>query len=292
MRLTLRRAILVLLVAALPRVAAAQTSLKDARYEPADTTQVEVTLYELVLRDGSRLYGSIERQDDREVVFRTQAGVTLTASRDDIQSLRRVTGALVGGEFQRADPNRTRLFFGPTGRSLKQGETYLGVYEFLLPFVQVGVTDRVSIGGGMPLFFGEGAERPFWITPKVQVLHSGGTDVAVGLFHAFNIDHEHGGVAYAVGTRSGPKGSFTAGAGYAYNSDHGRAGVIMLGGERPVHRGLKFVTENYVWKGGNGIATAGVRFFGDHLSADLGLAFPIGADGFYAFPVVNFVRVF
>src|SRR6185295_14327886 len=167
-----------------------------------------------------------------------------------------------------------------------------GVYEFLLPFVQVGVTDRFSFGGGTPLFFGEGSGRPFWITPKLQVLHSGGTDVAVGLFHAFNLDDESGGVAYAVGTRSGPSGSFTAGAGYAYNSDHGRAGVIMLGGERPIHHNLKFVTENYVWKGGKGIASGGLRFFGDHLSADIALGFPIGADGFYAFPVVNFVRVF
>ena len=127
------------------------------------------------------------------------------------------------------------------------------MYEFLLPFVQVGVTDRVSIGGGTPLFFGDNeSSRPFWITPKVQVLHSGGTDLAVGLFHVFNLDDDSGGVAYLVGTRSGPAGSFTAGAGYGYNSDHGRAGVIMIGGERPIHRNLKFVTENYVWKGATG----------------------------------------
>jgi len=40
---------------------------------------------------------------------------------------------------------------------------------------------------------------------------------------------------------------------------------------------------------GGGIGTLGVRFLGEHLSADLGLAVPIGADGLFVFPVVNFV---
>jgi hypothetical protein len=66
----------------------------------------------------------------------------------------------------------------------------------------------------------------------------------------------------------------------------------MLGGERQFARRVKFVTENYIWKGGGGVASAGVRFFGERLSADLGLAFPIGAGAFFAFPVVNFVYLF
>src|SRR5262245_40914442 len=173
-----RLVLTLLLMGAVPLTAMAQTASSDGVVTPpAPPAQAELTLYELVLRDGSRLFGNVERQDDLEVVFRTQAGVTVTAARADIQTLRPVTGTLVRGEFQRADQNRTRLFFGPTGRSLKQGEAYLGVYEFLLPFVQVGITDRISFGGGTPLFFGEGSGRPFWITPKVQVLHSGGTDV-------------------------------------------------------------------------------------------------------------------
>jgi hypothetical protein len=55
---------------------------------------------------------------------------------------------------------------------------------------------------------------------------------------------------------------------------------------------VKLLTENDLWRGGNGVASAGVRFFGERLSADVGLAFPLGADGLFAFPVVNFVYVF
>ena len=47
-----------------------------------------------------------------------------------------------------------------------------------------------------------------------------------------------------------------------------------------------------MWKEGHGIASGGVRFFGERLSADLALAFPIGANEFFGFPVVNFVYLF
>jgi hypothetical protein len=66
----------------------------------------------------------------------------------------------------------------------------------------------------------------------------------------------------------------------------------MLGGEEQVRPGLKLITENYVWKGGNGIVMAGVRFFGDRLSADVALGVPVGLGQTFAFPVINFVYNF
>jgi hypothetical protein len=66
----------------------------------------------------------------------------------------------------------------------------------------------------------------------------------------------------------------------------------MVGGEHQVRRNLKLITENYIWKRGNGVASAGVRFFGERLSADLALGIPIGTDEFFAFPVLNFLYRF
>ena len=253
-----------------------------------------VTLYELVLRDGSKLYGAIEREDADEVIFRTESGASVTARRTEIMKLRKVAGSITDGEFQAPDPNATRLFFGPTGRTLAKGQTYLGVYEFIMPFVQVGVTDRLSIGGGTPLLFGfDESERPFWVTPKLQIASTASTQVAVGVFHAFAAGESGGGVGYVVATHGGVRNSVTAGVGVAYAvGDDGRSAVMMVGGERQVRRNLKLVTENYLWKGGNGFATAGIRFFGERLSADLGLAVPIGADDLFAFPMLNFVYMF
>jgi hypothetical protein len=246
-----------------------------------------IVLHELVLKDGSRAYGSVESETDTEVVFRTQTGAVLTARRGDIRSLRRISGSMIDGEFQPADPNGTRLFFAPTGRSLRKGQTYLGIYEFVMPFVQVGVTDRT------PLIFGiEDWERPFWVTPKVQLLDTGRTQVAAGVLHAFDSDGDGGGIAYTVLTRGDDARALTAGLGVAYATDGGTSPVFMIGGEGRVRRNMKAITENYIWKDGHGIVSAGVRFFGEKLSADLALAVPIGTDAFFAFPVVNFVYVF
>jgi hypothetical protein len=270
----------------------ATTFLSAASAGAQDRPSGPMTTYELTLKDGSRLYGTVEQQDDTSIVFRSVAGLVITTPRADVQSLRAVAGTLEDGEFRPADPNTTRLFFGPTARSLPKGRTYFGVYEFLMPFVQVGVTDRFSIGGGTPLVFGfDESERPFWITPKLQVLDTGRTQVAVGAFHGF-ADGENAGIAYGVVTTGRSDASVTAGFGYAYSSDGGHGAVVMIGGERRTSRHVAFVTENYIWKGGDGIVSGGVRFFGERLSADVGLAVPLGTDAHFALPVVNFVYVF
>jgi len=249
-------------------------------------------VYELVLRDGSRLYGSIEQETDQEVVFRSSAGATLTAKRADIVTLRRVTGRLEDGKFVRSDEHRSRLFFAPTARSLRRGQVSVGVFEFLAPFVQVGVTDRFSIGGGSPLVFGiDEFERPFWITPKLQVFDTGKAQAAVGVLHVFSGAGESAGIGYGVATFGSEDNAITAGAGVAYDGDD-QGALFMVGGERRVRSNLKLISENYITKGGNGIVSGGLRFIGGRLSADLALAVPIGLDDLYAFPVVNFMYVF
>jgi hypothetical protein len=249
------------------------------------------TVHELLLNDGSRIYGEIEAETDTEIVFRTTAGATVHAPRSHVVSLKAVAGRMVEGEFRRDDPNSTRLLFGPTGRAIPRGQVYLGVYEALVPFVQVGVTDRFSIGGGTPLIFDfSDWDRLYWITPKLQVYSAGGTHAAVGLFHGF-AGGDSAGIAYGVVTRETSGGAFTVGAGMGYTSDGGRGGVLMIGGEAPARRNIKWVTENYLWKS-TAVTSGGCRFFGEHLSADLAVAVAFTDDGPFAFPVVNFVYRF
>lgn len=210
-----------------------------------------------------------------------------------VVSLLLVAAPVLAQEATPDAPGGTRLLFGPTARSLPKGQVYFGVYEFFMPFVQVGITDRVSFGGGTPLFFGiDESHRPFWITPKVQVVRGGSTDVAVGVLHAAFPGEGGGGIGYIVATHGTQRGSFTTGAGVAYDVDGGRAPVVMVGGEEQVRPGLRLITENYVWKGGKGIVMGGVRFFGDRLSADVALGVPVGMGEVYAFPVINFVYTF
>jgi hypothetical protein len=245
---------------------------------------------QLELNDGTRAIGRVESIQDSRFTFRTTAGVAMEVEIAMVRSLSAVTGTVVNGEFWPTDSNPTRLFFAPTGRSLKKGEAYLGVYEVMLPFVQYGVTDRISLGGGTPLFFGGGGDQPFWFTPKVRVLSSQSTDLSVGVLHFVNMGDASVGIAYAVITEGTSDGAVTLGAGYAYAShDRNRAGslVAMLGGEKRVSRRMKLVTENY-WFNGVGLVSGGVRFLGERLTVDLGLVSPI-TEALVAAPMINFV---
>ena len=249
---------------------------------------------ELMLRDGTRAYGRVEHFDSGLVTFMTTAGATIEVQVADILSVHSVDGRVVAGEFRRADPNPTRLFFGPTGRSLKQGAGYFGVYEILLPFVQVGLTDRISFGAGTPLIFGDGGARPFWITPKVQVYASESTQASVGVMHFLNVGDGKLGIAYVVGTRGTTDSAVTGGVGYAYDRSYDSkngAAVVMIGGEHRMTRGMKILSENYIFNGG-GILTGGVRWLGERFAADLALVVPTDGGTTVAFPLVNVVYSF
>jgi len=249
------------------------------------------SMLELVLKDGSRAYGVVVAEDGIDIVFRTSSGAELKTPRARIASLRPVTGRMVGGEFRREDPNGTRLAFGPTARAVPRGEAYLAVYQGIVPFVQVGVTDRFSIGGGTPLVFAfEDWDRPYWVSPKLQVYSGETASAAVGLFHAFAGD-ESAGVAYGVYTREQPRGAFTLGAGLGYSDDGVAGAVVMVGGEVPVRRNIKWITENYALSGAV-VSSGGVRFFGERLAADLVIAVAFTQGTAFAFPVVNFVYRF
>lgn len=255
---------------------------------PAGDTQ------ELTLKDGTRAIGRVETIEAGRFTFRTTSGVVMAVETDKVQSLGTVSGRVVAGDFWPDDSNPTRLFFAPTGRSLKKGEGYLGVYEFMLPFVQYGVTDRVSIGAGTPLVFGGGGDMPLWVTPKVQVFKARHTEASMGVIHFLNVGDSNLGIAYGVVTQGNADSAFTAGVGYAYVRGEGNEDgsmVLMFGGEHRVSRRLKLISENYTFDGG-GVVSAGVRFLGEKLSADLALASPLGIDVFVAFPVINFVWKF
>jgi hypothetical protein len=249
----------------------------------------------LKLKDGTSATGRIESIDGLRFTFRTSTGALIEVEIANVASLKTVPGTMVAGEFWPADSNATRLFFAPTGRSLKKGESYFGVYEVLLPFVQYGVTDRLSIGGGTPIVFMGGSDQPFWVTPKFQVAKGRATDVSVGVLHFFNMGDASAGIAYASLTQGSADAAFTVGGGYAYASeDDDRRGqpVVMLGGEKRLSKRVKFVTENY-WFSDIGLISGGFRFLGERMSVDIGLVSPITShESVIFFPMINFVRKF
>jgi hypothetical protein len=263
-----------------------------AQDRPVD---VQVTppeqLVELTLNDGSILIGRVVESGD-PLRFVMVSGMEITVPLANVRAIAQARGTVEEGEYWREDPNRTRLFFGPTARTLPAGQGYFAVYEILMPFLGYGVSDNFILAGGTPLYFGGGGSRPFWVAPKLRVFNSVKTQGAVGVL-AVAVDDENAGLLYGVVTHGTPKSAFSVGVGYGYaNGDLAESPAVMLGGEIRTGRGLKLVTENYLFPGGTGLISLGPRFLGRKLSADLGLVIPLGFGEIFAFPLVNFVYNF
>ena len=276
-----------LLLTSIPSPAAAQVPEQLA---PSDT------LWEVQLTDGSTIFGRVVAVSGESITLATQAGATLSVTRSQIRSMRPVRGRVQDGEVLTEDPHATRLFFAPTGRALAQGEGYFGVFELFFPFLTVGVTDNLLITGGTPIIPGAIGEFAY-AGPKFRFVATERVHVAAG-FLAGLFDGGTAGIAYGVGTWGSQDNALTAGAGWGFwtDGDDGevsRDPLMMVGGEARAGRRTKFITENYfVFGEGGAVVSGGIRFWGERLSADAGLAAFVGDDSGCCLPMVNFVYSF
>src|SRR5262245_13620088 len=121
--------------------------------------------------------------------------------------------ALMVGLAPARDVRAQQLIIGPTAQAMKQGDVSISLSALVGgPTIQVGVTDRVSIGAGAPMLIpGVSPADHLVVTPKVQLFSSGKTNVAVGAAHVLNRDEPDGGIAYSVVTRGTSNASVTAG---------------------------------------------------------------------------------
>lgn len=209
-----------------------------------------------------------------------------------------------GDTFWPEDPNHTRMFFSPSGRTLERGEGYFGVYELFIPFVAYGLTDRITIAGGSPFYlaFANDVTPPLYIAPKVRVLEAPKFEGSLGALAVVVPEDDETyslGIVYGVGTFGSRDNAVTAGIGWGYVEDEvSSKPVLLLGGERRVGRYLKLMTENLFVPGTDGgglLYSAGVRFFAGRLSADAALAGITDWEDApcpFCIPLVNFVYNF
>jgi hypothetical protein len=292
--------------------ASAQVPDAVQRLAPSDT------VYEVRLQDGSVLYGQVVGADAQRLVLVTQAGVRVELQRAQIRAASPARGRVRDdGTVWLEDPNRTRLFFGPTGRSLAGGEGYIGAFELFLPFLAYGVTDRVTIAGGTPVF-PEAIGRVFYLAPKVQLVGTERLHLSSGVLAFFGTEGDVAGILYGAGTWGSADDAISAGAGWGFaGSEVTNRPAFMLGGEKRVSRRAKLITENYLFTSREtvydesdfsgpeptfssheetrvvGLIGGGVRLFGERLTGDLGIGMAVGdVDFTCCLPLVNFVYNF
>lgn len=251
----------------------------------------------LILKDGSELMGIIEAEDSLTVYFKMLGNVSMTIQKNQIKKIEHLTGEMIGGEYVRQDPNHTRLFFSPTARALRTGQGYFSAYQIFFPFFAVGVTDFLSLAGGLSLIPGA-TSQIIYFAPKITPFENKKFSVAGGLLYLNSTKtSEKGlGIYYGVATYGTSNTSITAGLGWGfYGSDVADKPIVLIGGELRATKSIKFITENWLIPNSEvNLLSFGIRFFGENLAADFGLIHPSGAEmkGFPFFPWLGFAYNF
>ncbi|NKB65610.1 MAG: hypothetical protein GKR89_00995 [Candidatus Latescibacteria bacterium] len=262
---------------------------------PDQHTPAADSLHVLTTLDGDTHIGRITSEQGDTLHFRTQYG-DLSIPRAAIDRVETIAPDQPADRpYWFANPNTTRLYFAPTGRMLEQGSGYFADYYLFFPGFSYGISDRLSLGGGLSVLPGiDFDEQIFYLTPKLGLHQSKRFNLAVGaLLVKIPVDDDPTvGVLYSVATFGKANNSLTAGLGYGFvDSDFSSRPMIVLGGEKRLSRRLGLVTENWLFPGvDEPLISYGVRFFGKDLSVDLSLLNVLGQEAIFpGIPYVDFV---
>lgn len=198
-----------------------------------------------------------------------------------------------------ADILDTRLLFSPTGRPLARGAGYFSDHYVLFPGVAYGITDNLSLSGGMSVLPGYGvSEQLFYISPRLGKQFSESLSVSGGALYASGgegLDHDAVTAGFAMATFGRPDRSVTIGGGvlrtvetrtegrvvngrviYDTRESASYTPALVVGGVSRLSRRIALVSENWLilhddFNIKEQPFALGVRFLGDRLSADVGV---------------------
>lgn len=266
-----------------------QTQPDTLSYESKDASKV----VKITLNDNSVLFGMIMDQNDSLIVFKTISGVQLAFNPIIIKETEFLKGDVHDGKYFRYDPSSSRLFFSSTARTPKAGSGYFSVYELLFPFISIAATDFFVINAGVSIVPGASDQLVF-LSPKIRFYNSNSFCAAGGVLY-INIpdDLDDAFLGYGVVTIGNQRSGLTVGYGTNLsNKSDNLSGLLILGGDVQISNSVKLISENYFPVGdadNEVIYSFGIRFFGENLSADLGLFGVTGeSDGWPFLPWVGF----
>ena len=278
---------LVLMLVGLGRAAVAQ----QPRLPPVDTARV----VELRLSDSSTVLGRVIAEDLSSLTLITAVGARVNVPLASMVRWRDAATAAAPVVLTR-DPNDSRLFLAHTARAVPRGKGYVLDYMVFFPVVGYGLTDRLSLAGGMSLIPGS-PDQLFYLAPKFNLFDSPSASVAAGVLYIRIMGlipaSGYAGMGYGVTTVGNARSSVTALVGFPFaSSGWERRPLIVLGGETRVSQSVKLLFEGWRVPGSSTVpAVGGVRLIGARVSWDFGLLFLLGNEttGLGFLPWVDFV---
>jgi hypothetical protein len=237
--------------------------------EPIDSTKI----FKIELKDGSIYIGSILQKDSVSLVLRTLSIPKIEIPVSSVKSIDEVDKSnFKNGSYWYPNPHATRYFYAPSAIGLKKGEGYYQNTYLLLNSFNVGITNHISIGGGLELLSTFITKDPiFFITPKVgfkvsEKFHAGG-----GLLFT-RIPGTTLGTMYGTGTYGSKDHNITSSLGWGFvDGEFSQRPILTLSGMTRISKRAALVSENWLipTDGYYGLFSYGVRFFGEKIAVDL-----------------------
>lgn len=244
-------------------------------------------LYRIETTDGNVFIGTLVAEDEEKVILRTEKFGEITIQRAHIRTMKRIDGEGTSQQkYGFENPQPTRYFFAPNAIGLKKGKGYYQNTWVLFNNVNYGLSDNVSIGGGIvPLFLFGSVGTPIWLLPKVSVpIADQKIHLAAGAMIGGVVGEGSGGggLLYGAATFGGNDGNVTAGIGYGYaGGDISSTPVVNISGIIRVSETFYLISENYFFPGTdfNGLIAVGTRFAKENFAVDFALARPLEEAG-------------
>ncbi|MBN1153661.1 hypothetical protein JXB12_01930 [candidate division KSB1 bacterium] len=271
----------------------------------AQTSSDPDSIVSIVLKDGSKLSGTLIEQTETIVIIKTINGLEIKVPQSSIVSIRPIKDKVEKGVMIRSDPNYSRLMFSPTGRPLKKGEGYFSDYYVLFPGISYGFTDHFSMMAGFSIVPGINfSDQLKYLAPRIGFQLNDVVAVATGALYISFFEEVAAGIAYGVVTVGEPDRSVTAGLGFGYvreedeDFEFAQRPILMLGGNVRLSNSIALVTENWFYpipemKFKEQPFAVALRFFGERLAVDAGIifSFQLLEEGF-PMPWLSFVYHF
>ena len=255
------------------KMADAPPPYMDILESPVDTAKT----YRMLVMGWGEFVGKILKIKEDHIIFSTAAGPEKKIMVEDIIGIEEIDPQNIkNGIYYYPNPNAHRYFISITGIRPEAGEVIYQNTYFIINSVEAGITDYLSLGGGIEfssLIFGEPL---FWAGPKlgaevIDNLHLSTGLIYLGTEYPLTRPGDNYNIPYLQATYGNSDNNLSLGWGYItrdfkmkYNSR-----FISVGGMyRPV-RYFSFVTDNTFFPD-DFIGMFGIRFFGEFMTIDAG----------------------
>jgi len=179
-----------------------------------------------------------------------------------------------------------RLIILPTATPPGAGSVRVSIHELFLPYVNIGMTDRFSVGGGASILPGGGAGW-YLLSAHLTPIRTGQTDVGLGAWFTRKPGGRGSGTGYLNVTLGGAAGSVSAGTAWGVRRAGGTRGPSWFGGGSLQVNGETDIISEFFVPPRLDPATFGLgaRWRRERVTAEFGFLFLWGFDGIRGLPI-------